>query len=443
MFEKKKVNQAILAGLLLIVPLSGSLYAAEKKVINPAGTEDSVPRSQPILDYNTDTVTTIQWDAERFRHYTYANFEKVHPYPTIIGRGTGPKHELPVVNEGWKHLKDFKIKPWKQEEEISLSRYLYETRADALVVLKDGKIVYEAYPRQLQVDDTHSMMSSSKVMTAMVISNLISSGKLSLDTQVKKILPELGSAFDNVTIHQALNMNVAMNFSEDYTDPESEGQRIFVAECWGEGCEKDPEGVRGFLKGLTSEDTGNNPENVTLYNSAVTSVLGWVVEEITGMNFNYAVSYYLFKHIGAQENGIGLNDQTGFGHASGYIAYTPRDAAMLYSTIGNDGVAPNGARILPKGYINKYVYGDKKATNYYSGTLSKWKYSHFMHYNDKGGLAHLGYGGQMFYSNKETGVTIIQMGSVDAEGGAVTFNTANALLDAAEIINDLLKDTKI
>ena len=37
------------------------------------------------------------------------------------------------------------------------------------------------------------------------------------------------------------------------TDLNSEGQRIFVAECWGKGCEDDPEDVRGFLRSLTSK----------------------------------------------------------------------------------------------------------------------------------------------------------------------------------------------
>lgn len=287
------------------------------------------------------------------------------------------------------------------------------------------------------------MMSSSKVFAALVIANLINEGKLQLDTLIKDIIPELGTAFDGVTLHQALNMNVSMNYSEDYTDPNSEGQRIFVAECWGEGCEEDTRGVRGFLTELTSDDTSDNPDNNTIYNSAVTSTLGWVIERVTGMNYNYAVSFYLFKHIGASSNGIGLNDQTGFGHASGWIAFTPRDAAMLYSVIGNDGVAPNGARVLPEGYIEANVYDDEAATKYYGGTTSQWWYSHKMHYNDKGGLAHLGYGGQMFYSNKDTGVTIIQMGSVDTEGAAVSFNLSNSLLDAADQLNELLKDLKI
>ena len=65
-----------------------------------------------------------------------------------------------------------------------------------------------------------------------------------------------------------------------------------------------------------------------------------------------------------------------------------------------------------------------------------------MIYNDKGGLAHMGYGGQLFYSNKDTGVTIIQMGSIDAEGPAVTLISANALLDMADKVNELLKDKK-
>jgi CubicO group peptidase (beta-lactamase class C family) len=394
---------------------------------------------QPILNYDAESITTAEWDEPANRHYTYAHFENVHPYPTIISRGTGPVDPLPVVENGAQYLEDFRIKPWKGADEMSLSRYLYELRVDAFVVLKDGKIVYEAYPRQTRPDQPHTMMSSSKTMTSMVISNLIDQGKLSLDTKIKDIIPELGSGFDGVTLHQALNMNVAMNFSEDYTDPDSEGNRIFVAECWGDGCEDDPEGARGFLKGLTSDDTSDNPGNITLYNSAVTSVLGWVIERVTGMNFNYAVSYYLFKHVGAEHNAIGLNDQTGFGHASGYISFTARDAARIYSAIGNDGLAPNGKRILPKKYFRKIVYGDEEATIYPYGTESDWKYSHQLVYNDKGGFAHMGYGGQIFYTNKDTGVTIIQMSSIDAEGAAVTYNSAHALLDMVDKINELLK----
>jgi hypothetical protein len=231
---------------------------------NVAGEEDAKPRMQPLLNYEAGSITTADWDQPENRHYTYANFDKVHPYPTIISRGTGASYPLPVVEDGIKYLEDFRIKPWKDADEMNLSRYLYELRADAFVVLKDGKLVYEAYPRQLRQDQPHTMMSSSKTMTTMIIANLIAEGKLSLDTKIKDIIPELGSAFDGVTLHQALNMNVAMNFSEDYTDPNSEGIRIFVAECWGEGCEKDPEGVRGFLKGLTSEDTTHHRHELQL-----------------------------------------------------------------------------------------------------------------------------------------------------------------------------------
>lgn len=431
---KKLISISLITAVLVT-----SVFADEGNV---AGEEDTKPRMQPLLNYEAGSITTAKWDEPENRHYTYSNFDKVHPYPTIISRGTGPVHPLPVVENGMQYLRDFRIKPWKDADEMNLSRYLYETRADAFVVLKDGKLVYEAYPRQLQQDQPHTMMSSSKSLTAMVIAQLIAQGKTSLDTKIKDIIPELGSAFDGVTLHQALNMDVAMKFSEDYTDPNSEGNRIFVAECWGEGCENDPEGARGFLKSLTSEDTSDNPDNITLYNSAVTSVLGWVIERITGMNYNYAVSYYLFKHVGAEHNAIGLNDQTGFAHASGYVAFTARDAARLYSAIGNDGIAPTSQRIIPKGYISKHVYGDKEATIYPYGTESDWKYSHQLIYNDKGGMAHMGYGGQLWYSNKDTGVTIIQMSSIDAEGAAVTYNSAHALLDMADKVNDLLKDKK-
>lgn len=408
-----------------------------------AGPLFGAPTSQPVLNYDVASITTAEWDSPENRHYTYANFDKVHPYPAYISKGLGAPVELDTVENGEELIKSFRIKPWSDLPELNLTDYMYHTRADALLVMKDGKIVFEAYPRQLGPDDQHTMMSSSKTIVAMVIMNLIEEGKLTLKTKIKDIIPELGSAFDGVTIHQALNMDVPMHFSEDYQDPNSEGQRIFVAECWGEGCEKDPRGARGFLADLKSDDPHNNPSNMTHYNSAVTSVLGWVVEELTGMNYNSAVSYYLYKHVGAEHNAIGLNDQTGFGHASGYLAFTARDAAKIYSTIGNDGMAINGNRILPKGYIADVVYGDSEATNYQFGTESTWKYSHQMVFNDKGGFAHMGYGGQIFYSNKDTGVTIIQMSSIDTEGGAVTQNHAHALLDMADKINNLLKHVKL
>lgn len=423
----------------LMISMSVPVNAGDLR--NVAGEEDPKPRMQPLLNTVEYSIPTDQWDQPQNRHYTYSNFENIHPYPSIISRGTSQPFNMPVVENGLKYLEDFRIKPWQEAEEMNLSRYLYETRADAFIVIKDGKIIYEVYPRQLKKDQTHTLMSSSKSITTMIISNLIEEGKLSLETKVKDILPELGTAFDNVTLHQALNMNVAMQFSEDYTDPNSEGQRIFVAEGWAEGGEKiQPEGVRGFLKSLVSENTQYNPDNLTYYNSAVTSVLGWIIQKITGMNYNNAVSYYLFKHIGASHNGIGLNDHTGYGHASGYLSFTARDAALLYSPFANDGVAFNGTRIMPAGYIKNNIYGDPKATNYLYGTLSDWKYSHQLVYNDKGGMAHMGYGGQIWYANKDTGVVIIQMGSIDADGGAVTYNSANALLDMVDIVNDLLKN---
>ena len=42
----------------------------------------------------------------------------------------------------------------------------------------DGKIIYEAYPRQLRIDQTHTIMSSSKTLTAMILARLIEEGKI-------------------------------------------------------------------------------------------------------------------------------------------------------------------------------------------------------------------------------------------------------------------------
>ena len=40
---------------------------------NVAGAEDAKPRMQPLLNYETGSITTAEWDKAENRHYTYAN----------------------------------------------------------------------------------------------------------------------------------------------------------------------------------------------------------------------------------------------------------------------------------------------------------------------------------------------------------------------------------
>lgn len=114
---------AVILPVVTTVGISVAAFA-EDAPLNPAGAEDPALRVQPVLNYNATEVTPSLWDNPRNRHYTYANFEKVHPYPAIISRGTGSPHVLPVAAEGWRYVEDFRIKPWKEAEEMNLSRYL-------------------------------------------------------------------------------------------------------------------------------------------------------------------------------------------------------------------------------------------------------------------------------------------------------------------------------
>ncbi|WP_238322175.1 hypothetical protein [Vibrio mexicanus] len=52
-----------------------------------AGPLQDAPASQPVLNYDAESITTAQWDNPENRHYTYANFDKVHPYPAYISKG--------------------------------------------------------------------------------------------------------------------------------------------------------------------------------------------------------------------------------------------------------------------------------------------------------------------------------------------------------------------
>jgi CubicO group peptidase (beta-lactamase class C family) len=390
----------------------------------------------PLINMKDYSNLQSRFSEPEKRHLTLSYFGSLQAFPTIISRGINAMYDIPLVPNGQRHLEAFRIKLWPDEGEMDLPRFLYEMRADAFLIMKNGKLVYEVYPRQLKRDQTHELMSASKTFASIIIANLIAQGRIHLETEVSEIIPEIREGFRGATLSNLMNMNVCIEFEERYVALE----RIWLIESALGDVQSKPPSLRDYLQSGKNIGRDCNKGNYTRYNTALTDVLGWIIQHITGFNYNYAVSEYIFKHVGASRDGIGLNDYTGFGRAGGGVSLTARDAALVFSAFANDGVSPNGVSIIPAGYIDQYIYEDPQATVYGHGTMSSWKYSHQLVFNEKGGMAHLGVGGQLWYSNKETGLTIIQMGSIESENFTMEEIYINALLDMTDIVNQLVKE---
>jgi len=79
---------------------------------------------------------------------------------------------------------------------------------DRFIVLKDGKIAFEAYFNGMSRDKGHIIQSTSKSLTGSTATILIHEGRFDPKALVTKYIPELpDSAYGDETVRQVLDMS--------------------------------------------------------------------------------------------------------------------------------------------------------------------------------------------------------------------------------------------
>ncbi|MEL0211482.1 MAG: serine hydrolase domain-containing protein, partial [Novosphingobium sp.] len=92
------------------------------------------------------------------------------------------------------------------------------TYTNALLIMKDGRIVTEIYRNGSNERTRFMGWSMTKSITSTLVGAALADGLItSLDDQIIKYLPELkGSGYDGVTIRQVLQMRSGVDYEERY-----------------------------------------------------------------------------------------------------------------------------------------------------------------------------------------------------------------------------------
>jgi CubicO group peptidase (beta-lactamase class C family) len=123
----------------------------------------------------------------------------VHPWefwPQVVIRREGPIRPLPMdPRTGIQEL----MVPVSSGER-TLADYVDESHVDALVVLHQGRIVFESYPR-MRPDDRHLWFSVSKTVLSTAIAILEDRGQIDVSRPVESYLAALaGTAWEGVPV---------------------------------------------------------------------------------------------------------------------------------------------------------------------------------------------------------------------------------------------------
>lgn len=242
-------------------------------------------------------------------------------------------------------------------ERFKLSDLLSETHTDALVVLKDGVLVYENYANGMQANSLHLLQSVSKSILGALYAIMIEKRVIDPNKSLGHYLPELtSSVYGSATVAQALDMTVALNFSEDYTDPNSEMARLDRACGWRSNFTDHDAGLRTFLPTLSA--SGENGKAFQ-YCSANTDALAWLISRVTGKSYPELLEEELWKPLGAKFAATITLDHEGLSVGNGGISCTARDLALFGELILNGGFL-NGQQILPNSWIEATLNGGDK-----------------------------------------------------------------------------------
>ncbi|MEG1228663.1 MAG: serine hydrolase [Flavobacterium sp.] len=342
--------------------------------------------------------------------------------PTVnVSRGLGAS--IPILTNFNRDIDKVKFVPLGETKAMTWEESLEKVYADGVIVMHHGKIVYEKYFGALTIDGQHAAMSVTKSFTGTLGIILAKEGLIDTEKTVSYYVPELkNSAFGDATVRQVMDMTTALQFSEDYADPNAEIWKFSAA---GNPLPKpkDYDGPRTYYEYLPTVKKKGNHGDAFGYKTVNSDVLGWIIARVTGKSVSEVLSERIWKKIGAEQDGYFSVDAIGTPFAGGGFNLGLRDMARFGQLILNDGKVGQD-QIIPKAAIDDIRKGgDKKAFEKAGYSLLKgWSYRNmwWITNNDHGAFCARGVHGQVIYVDPKADMVIVRFASNPVAG-----NTAN------------------
>ena len=165
--------------------------------------------SPPPREYQ---VTLENWRKYPYNVWAFVNVRSIIPTSPIM---FDPKQRIDVVKK-LVDLNDINIS--HNNVEKKLKDILVDCNTDSFLVMHKGKLVFEFFDNFTTYETPHIIFSISKSLTSLLTGILVDKKLIDVNTIVSKILPEtIGTAYEDATIRNVLDMNVASNFIEDYS----------------------------------------------------------------------------------------------------------------------------------------------------------------------------------------------------------------------------------
>ncbi|MGD9352191.1 MAG: serine hydrolase [Desulfobacterales bacterium] len=409
-----RYSLVVLIGVLV---LFGGLANTLAKTSNPLSAEESDPNQlgwmtgfppppeklimQPESDYFS--FPKLRW--------TVCHIRELMPTKQV-SRGIGDPIPLQYAID--KNIDGVSFTPLGGGKPMTWEISLSANYTDGILIIHEGKVVYERYFGCLEETGKHAAMSMTKSMTGLLAEILVAEGQLDESAQVASIVPELASsAFGSATVRQVMDMTTALDYSEDYADPEADIW-IYSAAANPLPKPKGYEGPNGYFEYLQTVKQDGVHGEAFGYKTINTDALGWIISRVTGKNIAHLLSERIWSKMGAEQDGYMTLDSKGTPFAGGGLSAGLHDLGRIGLLMLSGGEI-NGQRLFPKAVVENIRAGGKKSAFAKAGykTLEGGSYRSmwWIFHNKHGSFAARGVHGQTIYVDPTAEMVIVRFAS--------------------------------
>ena len=364
--------------------------------------------SPPPIEYQ---VTLDNWRKYPFNSWSFVNVRNLIPTSPIYNN---PDKEV-ILQKKLIDIDDLVID--HKNTSYKLKEIFKICDTDAFLVMHKGKIKFEFYDKFTRFNTPHIIFSVSKSLTSLLTGILVEKKVININNYISHILPETkGTAYEDATVRNVLDMSIASGFIEDYTGQAEIFKKYRSSTGWDLPETNSTQTVKGLHDFLSSMPKSNQKHGKKYhYCSPHSDLLGWIIERASGENYSKIMADLLFKKAGINHEANVTVDKWGASRAAGGISVSPYDLLLLSELVRNHGSNKNG-QVIPAAWIEDFV--NNKNNNSYlnqdnlerfpnGNYRSKWYQTGF---KDNEYCA-IGIHGQNIWINPQKEITIVRMSS--------------------------------
>ena len=364
--------------------------------------------SPPPIEYQ---VTLDNWRKYPFNSWSFVNVRNLIPTSPIYNN---PDKKV-ILQKQLIDIDDLVID--HKNTSYKLKEIFKICDTDAFLVMHKGKIKFEFYDKFTRFNTPHIIFSVSKSLTSLLTGILVEKKVININNYISHILPETkGTAYEDATVRNVLDMSIASGFIEDYTGQAEIFKKYRSSTGWDLPETHSTQTLKGLHDFLSSMPKSNqNHGKKYHYCSPHSDLLGWIIERASGENYSKIMADLLFKKAGINHEANVTVDKWGASRAAGGISVSPYDLLLLSELVRSHGSNKNG-QVVPAAWIEDFV--NNKNNNSYlnqdnlerfpnGNYRSKWYQTGF---KDNEYCA-IGIHGQNIWINPQKEITIVRMSS--------------------------------